>query len=84
MTIIIFSCSPQWKSDLKFTILEFNGPLIFDLTAVGDFWDHIWNQYVLLVTIEGHFSLSSTNPTTHPPGQQVYSYLKTYSKHSNL
>ena len=37
VTIIIFSCSPPWKSDLKFKNFVFNLLLTFDLTALGKF-----------------------------------------------
>ena len=84
VTIIIFSCSPPWKSDLKLKNFVFNLLLTFDLTAVGKFWSHIWNRHILLVIIEEHFWSSSTHPTTHPRREQVYSYWKTYSKCSKL
>ena len=80
-----------WREnqDIKFTIFKFNLLITFDQTVTDNFWGHICNQHILLVTtqfwekIEGHFWSSSTHSTTHPPWQQVFSYWKTYFKRLN-
>ena len=46
VTIIIFSCFLPPKSVFKFNLL-----ITFDLSAVDNFWGHIWNQHILLGTI---------------------------------
>ena len=62
VTIIIFSCFPPRKSDLKFKDFEFNLLLTFDLTTVDNFVGHILNQHTC-------FYLSKSTFDNHPPTQ---------------
>ena len=67
-TIIIFLCFAPRKPALNFQICKIKLFIAFDLVPVDNFWGHIWNQHILLVTIlDFEENRSTQNITTHSP-----------------